>query len=533
MVLTIGTNAQQVADSAYWFYFTDKENSSYSLDEPGSYLSQRSIDRRAWQSLPIDLSDLPVSQSYLDSLQKLNLTIKHISKWLNGVLVISEDLQLMDTLCNISFIDSVQWVPSAEDKYFPSVPLNDRFAEALIAPPSYNYAFSFDQVSQVGANYLHQKGYTGKGVYITVMDVGFANMPALSAFEKVYEEGRILAGRNYVDRKLAVYQTAGHGTYVSSIIASNWTDTLIGTAPDATLILAYTENGLSETKIEEFAWIEAAEWADSLGTDIINTSLGYSHHFDDSTYDYSYEDLDGYTPFISRAAAMTAAKGILAVTSAGNEGDDPWYHINTPGDAENILTVGAVDKDGLIGSFSSHGPTYDHRIKPEIVAMGVDTYVQATNGKLAYGDGTSFSSPVIAGAVACLWQAYPSMNANDLIRAILASGNRSDNPDVTYGYGIPNLGAALHAISSIQTKQKRNELRIYPNPYKEYMNIELDIENQGLYHIKVLDIQGREVYAAYETIPARLSNLGHIVPGIYILELRNGVNTFRKRFIRE
>lgn len=532
-MLAAGLQAQKVADKSYWFYFTDKENNGFQVDEPEDFLSQRSIDRRAWQSLPVNISDLPVTQSYLDSLQKLKLEIKHVSKWLNGVLVISDDEALIDTLYEISFIDSCQWLPFPDDQYFPPAPLSNRFDDALSVPPSFGYGLSFIQVDQVGAYYLHQKGYTGRGVYIAVMDIGFANMPTLPAFQQAYAEGRILATRNYVDRSLEIYQSAGHGTYVSSIIASTWPDSLIGTAPDATLILACTENGPTETRIEEFAWIEAAEWADSLGADIFNTSLGYSHHFNDPVYNYTYEDLDGETAYITRAAAMTSRKGILSVTSAGNEGRDPWYYINAPGDAENILTVGAVDKNGNIAGFSSHGPTYDHRIKPEVVAMGVDTYLQSSSGKLAHGNGTSFSSPIMAGAAACLWQAYPSMTASDLIRAIITSSDRSDNPDATYGYGIPNLGNAYHAITSTPKPMEPEALRVFPNPFREYLNVELSLSELGDYELTIFDIQGRKVYAAFESVPARLSVPNTVGPGIYILEIKNNRNTYRGRIIRK
>ncbi len=523
--------SQSVAENAYWFYFSDKDNNTYQLDKPEEFLSDRSIDRRAWQSLPIDETDLPVSQVYIDSLGKLNLEIKHVSKWLNGVLVLSTDTVLIDTLCHISFIDSIRWMPILTETYFPGVPTMDRFEPALNVPPSYSYGPSLTQVSQVKANFLHQKGYTGAGVHVAVLDVGFLNMPELPAFQKMYDQDQLLDSRNFVDKALDAYQSHGHGTNVSSIIAGNWTDTLIGTAPDATLILALTENADSETKVEEFAWIEAAEWVDSLGADIINTSLGYTQ-FDDENTNYIYEDMDGETAFISRASGLLTEKGILSVTSAGNSGNDPWYYIGAPGDASDILTVGAVDSAGAIASFSSRGPTYDHRIKPEIVAKGVATIIQSHQGNAAAGNGTSFSSPVIAGAAASLWQAYPSMPVKDLIRAIIESSDRSKNPDATYGYGIPDFGKAFNVISSAPTSEISVELKAYPNPFREYLNIELPIISSDEYQIRFYDVQGREIFYTFDIVPVRIDIPGSLPPGMYIIELKNDKNTYRGRIIK-
>ena len=240
-----------------------------------------------------------------------------------------------------------------------------------------------------------------------MLDGGFTKLTTLPAFLTPVTNSQILATRNFVERDKDVYNASSHGTSVSSIIVADWPDTLVGTAPDIHLILATTENVRSETRIEEYAWIEAAEWADSLGADIINTSLGYTT-FDDSTTNYTYRDMNGKTAHISIANSMTAAKGMVSVTSAGNSGNDSWYHIGAPADAADILTVGAVDINGLLASFSSRGPTYDHRIKPEISAMGALTAVQSSDGTAKLGYGTSYSSPVIAGATAVLWQAFPN-----------------------------------------------------------------------------------------------------------------------------
>jgi len=451
--------AQRVAENTHWFYFTDKLNTGFSVTQPDAFLSQRSIDRRAWQSLPVDQSDLPVTQSYVDSLEALGLGIRHTSKWLNGVLVTSTDSLLLDTLHRLSFIDTVRWVPATAERYFPGIPQGERFEPPLPSPPAYRYGFSANQIRQIKLDFLHEKGYTGRGVLMAVLDAGFSSLTTLPAFIEPVENGQILATRNFVEPEKDVYNAHSHGTNVSSIIVANWPDTLMGTAPDVQLILATTEDGRSETRIEEYAWIGGAEWADSLGADIMNTSLGYTE-FDDTTTNYSYRDMDGKTAHISIANGMSAAKGMISVTSAGNSGNDNWYHIGAPADAADILAVGAVDKNGLLASFSSRGPTYDHRIKPEVSAMGALTAIQSTDSTARLGYGTSFSSPVIAGATAVLWQAFPGLTSTELMRWIIESGDRADDPDIQYGYGIPRFSTAYHAITSVDRSLLPTEIHL-------------------------------------------------------------------------
>jgi serine protease AprX len=524
--------AQRVAENTHWFYFTDKLNTGFSVTQPDAFLSQRSIDRRAWQSLPVDQSDLPVTQSYVDSLEALGLGIRHTSKWLNGVLVTSTDSLLLDTLHRLSFIDTVRWVPATAERYFPGIPQGERFEPPLPSPPAYRYGFSANQIRQIKLDFLHEKGYTGRGVLMAVLDAGFSSLTTLPAFIEPVENGQILATRNFVEPEKDVYNAHSHGTNVSSIIVANWPDTLMGTAPDVQLILATTEDGRSETRIEEYAWIGGAEWADSLGADIMNTSLGYTE-FDDTTTNYSYRDMDGKTAHISIANGMSAAKGMISVTSAGNSGNDNWYHIGAPADAADILAVGAVDKNGLLASFSSRGPTYDHRIKPEVSAMGALTAIQSTDSTARLGYGTSFSSPVIAGATAVLWQAFPGLTSTELMRWIIESGDRADDPDIQYGYGIPRFSTAYHAITSVDRSLLPTELNIYPNPFTESIFIGVPAENYDTYTINLYDMQGRRVSTGRINAPGRTDLPSALKPGMYIIEIQNDITTLRSRIIKK
>jgi len=524
--------AQRIAENTYWYYFTDKEENGYSVNQPLDFLSERSVERRAWQSIPVDETDLPVTQMYVDSLASLGLQVLYTSRWLNGVLISSSDADLIDTLHRLSFIDTLAWQPHENTRYFPGPPAGERFSLRSVAPAPLPYGFSGDQVRQLKVHYLHEEGYTGDGVRIAVLDAGFSNLENIPGFTSLVANGQLIATRNFVNRDETVFGSHSHGTNVSSIIAGYLPDTLIGTAPDAELLLGMTENPASETRIEEYSWIEGAEWADSLGADIINTSLGYSV-FDDPSTNYTYESMDGRTAHSSIANGMTAAKGMVSVTSAGNQGNDTsWYYIGAPADAKNILAVGAVDVSGNISSFSSRGPTYDHRIKPEVVAMGVLTVVQGSDGRARRGSGTSFASPLIAGATASLWQAYPALSATELMRWIIESADQYKTADATYGYGIPSFRGAYWAITSSPRNENFPQIKVYPNPVNDHVSIEIPVSGNGQYMVKLYDIQGRIVFSKAANLPGRVSISQEIKPGMYILEAARQHKYFRTRIIK-
>lgn len=532
LLFAMGLQAQRVATDTYWYFFTDKDDNGFSVDQPEAFLSQQSIERRAWQSLPVDASDLPVNTVYTDSLTSLGMEVLHVSKWLNGALVKSTDQQLIDTIYRLSFIDSVQWDYSKKPRYYPPAPSGQRFEPAYLGSPGYQYGLSQEQIFQLHLDFLHEEGYTGNGVTIAVLDAGFYRMPQLPAFETAYLTGQVIAERSFVPEINGVYAAHSHGMSVSSIIIADWQDNLVGGAPDARLALAVTENPFSETRVEEYAWIAGAEWADSLGADILNTSLGYTE-FDDSLTNYTYEDMDGKTAHISIANSMTAAKGMVSVTSAGNSGNDPWRYIGAPADATDILSVGAVDQAGMLASFSSRGPTYDLRIKPEVSAMGALTAVQATDSTARLGFGTSYASPMIAGAAAVLWQAYPALTSTELMRRIIEAGDRYNVPDTQYGFGIPDFRAAYWTITAAGDPSVTGQLKTYPNPFTSYLFVEAPAKMGGTYEMQLYDIHGRSIFSAEINAPGRVDLPENIRPGLYIIELNNGTEFFRSRIIRQ
>jgi len=523
---------QQIADSVYWVYFTDKNDNGFRTDRPEEFLSQRSIERRAWQDLGIDETDLPVTQAYVDELRTMGIQVRHVSRWLNGVAFVNASPAQFDAVMAKEFTDTVPWQPVSDEVWFPPSPAGTRFGEPLDTPPGFVYGFADEQVRLVSTDILHEMGYTGKGVWIGVLDAGFYNVDSLPAFTPMISEGRLLGTRNYVDSRPLFRSSSTHGMYVLSIIGGLWNGYLVGTAPHASYLLLMTEDPGRETRIEEIAWIEAAEYADSLGVDVFNTSLGYSD-FDSTAYDYTYRDMDGTSTFISRAASMVASKGIVSCISAGNQGNHKWYFITAPADAFEILAVGAVDSTNRIAAFSSRGPAFDSRIKPDVVAMGSATGVQGSTGGLARGGGTSFSSPVIAGSVASLWQAYPDLPAVELIRMIRGSGDRSRNPDTTYGFGLPNFALAYWQITRVPARFNPGRIEIYPNPAATMVMIKLPGDGPGNYPLVIYDMSGRPVHREEISLPGELMLPPELSRGMYILEVTTGRGIYRGKLIRE
>ena len=410
----------RLAPEKYWIQFTDKNNSSYSLDIPQNFLSQRAIERRNRYNIEYRFSDLPVNKNYVDSLKRLGLKILNTSKWLNGAIVESSDIDLLDTITRISFIKQFNSEKKEVQRKIPSLQRN---AEALLHKDFiennysvYDYGESFNQIELSNGHVLHNKGFNGKGMWVAILDAGFYKVNELDGFDSLWTENRILGTRDFVKGNSVEvsFGTSTHGMQVLSTMAGNIPGYLIGTAPKASYYLLRSEDGNSENIIEEFNWTSAAEYADSLGVDVINTSLGYSD-FDDASVSHVYEDLDGKTTVVARAATMCARKGMLVVVSAGNEGNDAWKYISSPADADSVLTVGSIDYQGNYSSFSSIGPSADWRTKPNVMAKGSATTVQSTSGGVSVSYGTSFSGPVMAGMMTSLWQAFPNINSIQLI----------------------------------------------------------------------------------------------------------------------
>ena len=267
-------NAQEIADSVYWVYFRDKDGSKYQIDQAKEFLSERSLNRRAWQGIGVDQRDLPVNGDYVQAIKDLGIEVRHVSRWLNGAVFVNADSAQFEEVLSMEFIDTLAWMPESNDRYFPHKTMGERFSPPLETSPDFSYGIAMEQVTMLKTDRLHDLGYTGKGVWIAVLDGGFNNVDSLPSFEALIAEDRLVGTRNFVNDRHVFREGSSHGMSVLSTMGGEWDGYLVGTAPHASYLLCTTENTSKETRIEEIAWIEAAEYADSLGWEVIKTALG-------------------------------------------------------------------------------------------------------------------------------------------------------------------------------------------------------------------------------------------------------------------
>ena len=515
----------------YRIEFVDKNRNPYSIEKPEDFLSQRAIQRRIKQNIAISESDLPVSPYYTDSLKSLGLRIINKSKWFNSVLIETKDTILLDTICKIAFIDSVTLVKPSVQKKSLRNKFTSEFCVDIAKQTTQN-----NQLTMLNGHILHEYGFRGEGKQIAVIDAGFIDADILPAFDSLWINNQILGQRDFVDGDNWVLDAHSHGMTILSILGGNVPNELTGSAPGADYWLLRSEDTGSEYRIEEENWISAAEFADSAGVDIINTSLGYST-FDDTLQNYTYKEMDGKTTRISKGAVMAASKGILVVVSAGNEGNKLWKYITSPADADNILAVGAVDTSGMLASFSSVGPSYDGRIKPDIAAQGVGTVAQGLCGLIGC-NGTSCSAPVISGLAACLWQANDQLSNIDIIEMIKQSSSQYQNPDTLIGYGLPNFANALSQIGADLPYSTIRIKGIYPNPFLDKISLLLiQIAPEDIF-IELYDIQGKMIkQQRYVNLPGgefelTIDNLGDLSQGIYIIKVLSGEYCYVNKLVK-
>lgn len=422
----------------YRVYLKDKKNSPYSTKRPEEFLSRRAIERRQRYGIKVDKFDLPVSPNYLQVLRDAGLRIHNASKWQNTVVVETADTTLMQAVRKMAFVDGVVrvWVGPDSMLVMDKSDRRTKVKNTRDKMPSY-YGTARFQVEMLNAHMLHDAGFRGEGMLIGILDGGFNNADAITGFKKE----NILGVRNYVDPSVDVYSESSHGMMVLSCIGANTPYNLVGTAPEAQFYLIQTEDGNSEQLVEEDNYCAGLEYADSLGCDVVTASLGY-YKFDYPEMNHPYSALDGLTAINSRSASMAASRGILLLNSAGNEGDETWKKIGFPADARDILAVGAVRMDSTNTAFSSLGYSADGRVKPDAMAMGEDAAVFSTRGTTTTANGTSFSCPILCGAVTCLWQAHRDKTPLQIIDAVHRAGSYADAPNEVFGYGIPDLWKA-------------------------------------------------------------------------------------------
>lgn len=442
-LLATGASAQQDT-LKYRISLKDKAATEYSLKKPEKYLSAKAIERRRKQNLPIDSTDLPVCRKYIDEIRKQGVKIVVTGKWDNFVTVSCNDTTLIDRIAALPFVLSTEkvWISPGAGKPSMATERDSVLNQPTIHPDSI-YGRAITQIQMSNGDKLHEAGFKGQGMTIAVIDAGFHNVDKITAMQNI----RILGTKDFVNQQADIFAESSHGMSVLSCIGMNRPDIMTGTAPEASFWLLRSEDEYSEHLVEQDYWSAAVEFADSVGVDVINTSLGY-YSFDDKSKNYKYRDLDGRHALMSRQASHIADKGMILVCSAGNSGAGSWKKITPPGDADNVLTVGAIDKRAVLATFSSVGNTADHRVKPDVVAVGVGSDVIRTDGNQGRANGTSFSSPIMCGMVTCLWQACPMLTAKEVIELVRRSGDRAGFPDNIYGYGVPDMWKAYNDYKS-------------------------------------------------------------------------------------
>ena len=507
-----------------WVYFKDKKNVEYLINNPELILTEYSILKKQTKGITIDYDDVPINQDYLEIIKGIdNILILAKSKWLNCIYV-EADLDLLYDLNDLSFVDNVLFAnkslnPNKNTNYenIDDYPLFDK---------TIDYGSTQNQIEMLNLDFLHDNEFTGNGINMAVIDAGFVNVNSMNSFSRLRDSDKILYTYDFVLNTENIYQYQGnsHGTKVLSTIAGFIQDEFVGTAPDASFYLFRTEDVSSETPVEECYWVEAVEVADSLGVDIINTSLGYKG-YDNSDYSHTQLDLNGHTTFITRGANIASKKGILLVNSAGNSSTNG---IIAPADSQGVLSIGAVDSEGVYASFSSQGSDIQPSIKPDVVAQGYQSKVINIYDQIVSNSGTSFSSPIMAGAIACFMQAYPRLSANEIMNLIRESSSQFNNPDYQLGYGIPNLHNAYELASNLTL----DNFIVYPNPVINYLNI-ISQWNISNYHIDIFDINGKLIYSNYFTNPRPIINTDLFSKGIYLMKISYLIDGQHKSILKK
>ncbi len=520
--------AQQVYNYFYRVYFRDKGAADPSQYNLSGLFSRRAVGRRARNGNPDpDMQDLPVNRDYLDQVTALGFTLHCTSRWMNSVLLKTEAPADTGPVSSLPFVSEVRLVKDPAAKGL--------FRDKLDLEPDQGGLSPYDRpMTMINALSVHNSGFTGEGVEIAILDAGFTGADRIESLQPLRQRLGIRGTYDFVKGNSFVYDYHYHGTAVMSVLAGSVPDLLSGSAPGASYWLLRTEDPETEFPAEEDYWATGAEFADSAGADIISSSLGY-FNFDDPSMNYKYSDLDGRSAFVTRVADMAASRGMLVVNSAGNERDSYWIHIIAPADGESVIAVGAVDGDKIISDFSSAGPSYDGRVKPDVVAQGVSVPVQFDPGIVSRAAGTSFSCPVISGLCACVLQAVPAAMPADIITAVRSAADRFLHPDSLYGYGIPDFTEVISGLQDKLLRKPVNEPLVFPNPFDSEVSIVFTAIPNKL-RIEVFSLSGKLIFerdlAEYISRSFILADFGQIQDGVYLLRMSTPSGIFTKKIIK-
>lgn len=515
-----------------WVYFNVKNNAQAYFDAPLSMLSQRALDRRAKQNIALDLKDIPIDKSFINQIESVpGIIIMAQSKWLNALHIIGTQTAI-NSLKSLVFVDKIDFADKALNLTGKKAATAKMKAVNKVLETQVNFAYgnSANQIQMLHGDVLHQQNYTGSGKIIAVMDTGFPGVNTAQPFQRLRDNGQILGGYDFVNRNEDIYTGNPHGSMVLSCMGGYKEGFLVGTAPDASYYLFKTEDTATENPVEESYWVEAAEKADSLGVDIINTSLGY-FEYDDADYSHTYNEMDGKTAFMTRGAEIAFSRGMIVVVSAGNEGATENPHIGVPADGISVLSVGAVNAERTIVSFSSIGPSFDERVKPDVMAQGQSVVLSDSFGNITTANGTSFSGPITAGMVASLWQAFPNKTNQEIKDLIVKSADKYSIPNNQYGYGIPDFSMALSNGLGLNDFSKK-DVFLYPNPANNVTSLSFSDDFDTVIFC-VYSILGQKLLEESITKTQPSISLKTLQAGVYIYSVNWNGNVSSGKLIKQ
>lgn len=488
LFLLLVSGSVSAQENRYMIFFKDKTGIPQTLSKPIEFLSEKAIQRRLNQNIEINDLDLPVKKAYVQAVRNEGARTFFTTRWLNAVLVECQ-VSLLPALGNLPFVDRLEYVAPGTKLQ----PGGGRRSFNLRRKSNEIGVETETQLQMIGIDRMHGEDHKGQGITIAILDSGFPGVNEAQAFQHIFSDGRFAdkVSYDYVHNTNDVFRYDDHGTEVLSVIAGEIPDAYTGGAYKATFQLYVTEDVPTEYRIEEYNWLFAAEKADSAGADIIHSSLGY-YDFDDASMNYSLSQMDGKTAVVTRAAQLAADRGIVVVTSAGNEGNvSSWRIVTPPGDGKDVLAIGGVNSTLQKTGSSSIGPTADNRIKPDVVALGQGVKVVKSTGQISTASGTSLSAPLVTSLAAGVLQRYPDLGSKELTNLLRQTASQGGNPDNLLGYGIPNFQAVVNFRERTgQTKP----FEVYPNPIRKDDTLTISPMDPDLYsscQIELLSSQGQ------------------------------------------
>ena len=534
-ILTKNLSANQTVTA--WIFFKDKGpiNIEAELAKLKSQLTTKVLQRRMRaqnKNRLLDFHDLPVYADYIRNVSQFGSKLRQKSRWLNAVSVEATASQI-EAIAQLPFVKKIDVV------HVTQVPeLTERAVSTALSKSSatnvLDYGPSESQNAQIKTNVLHNQGFSGSGVIIAMLDAGFNNLTHESLQHlNIIDTWDFVNNDPNVDDEPGQMGSGSHGTYTLSTLAGFKPGQLIGPAYGATFLLYKTENTDWERNVEEDAWIAAAERADSLGADIISSSLGYWGFDPGEPRQYTWQDMDGNTAFITIGADIAASRGILVVNAAGNEGfvPEPENSLGAPADGDSVLAVGAVRSDGTLASFSSRGPTVDGRIKPDVCAMGVSTFCASAFSQNGYVtvNGTSLACPLVAGAAALILQAHPGISNMQIIDALRNTASNAATPNRDYGWGIIDAAAAVDYLvtglgNPTDVARSFELYPAYPNPFNPATTIKYSLTTSAEIKLSVYNILGQQIAVLFQGphspgIYTRTWEAQNIASGVYFISL--------------